>query len=319
MRQYKKRTAALIFLLVAAFLADIFAGPGTFSLEFEELYDIIIKIRLPRAFTSLVAGGTFALCGAVFQSLFRNPIASPFTLGTAGGASFGVTVLISFFPVAGTAGIFLTPAAAFTGSLLSVGIVYSASSGRRSFNPNTMILTGVVINFLFSGLILLVQYVTDQANVVRITRWTMGSIEITDTLSLVITFMVFAAGSVLLYGYRNELNLLSFGDEISVARGVNTVRTRKSLFLISSVMISSVVSVTGPIAFIGIIAPHISASFFGKNYRNLLPSSLITGGILLLTGDIISRTAMYPVEIPVGIITSIAGAVFFAVILHRNN
>ncbi len=321
MRSFSKKFILLAVLFLLFFVINIAAGPGLGAANTagaEIAGDIIFKIRLPRALTAVIAGGTFALCGAVFQSLFRNPIASPFTLGTAGGASFGVTVFISFFSISSFLGTFLTSFAAFLGALLSVTIVYFASSGKRSFNTNSMILTGVVINFFFSGLILLVQYLTDQTSVVRITRWTMGSIDLISLNALLFITAVFVSGSVLLYYFRNDLNLLSIGDEISVSRGVDINGTRKMLFIISSVMISSVVSVTGPIGFIGIIAPHIASSFFGRNYRRLLPASLLTGSIILLICDAISRTILYPVELPVGIITAIAGALFFSVVLTKQ-
>ncbi|MDD3044403.1 MAG: iron ABC transporter permease [Candidatus Delongbacteria bacterium] len=321
MRKFSNKFILLILLFLAFMFINIIAGPDLFSpsgnSDSSIIRDIIFRIRLPRALTAAIAGGTFAICGAVFQSLFRNPIASPFTLGTAGGASFGVTVFISFFSITSFLGTFLTSFAAFLGALLSVAIVYFASSGRRSFNPNSMILTGVVINFFFSGLILLVQYLTDQASVVRITRWTMGSIDLISFNALLFISAVFIAGLILLYYFRNDLNLLSISDEISVSRGVDIAGTRKKLFIISSVMISSVVSVTGPIGFIGIIAPHIASFFFGKNYRRLLPASVLTGSIILLICDAISRTVLYPAELPVGIISAIAGAVFFSVVLTK--
>jgi len=266
---------------------------------------------------AILAGGTFALCGAVFQSLFRNPIASPFTLGTASGASFGVTLFISFFSFGGFMGMSLTSLSAFLGAILSVSIVYFASAGRNKFNPNSMILTGVVINFFFSGLILFTQYLTDQANAVRITRWTMGGLDVVGMNSVFFAAIVFAAGFVTIYNFRDDLNLLFIGEEISVSRGVNIDRSRKYLFIFSSLMISSIVSFTGPIGFIGIIAPHIASKYFGRNYRTLLPTALMTGAIILLVCDLISRTIMWPAEIPVGIITALIGAVFFIRIVSK--
>ncbi len=238
-----RKISLLLLVLAVSFTLNIVIGSDISSIGkiFSSglMDDIILKIRLPRAVTALIAGGTFALCGAVFQSLFRNPIASPFTLGTAGGASFGVTLYISFFSAASFGGITLTTVSAFAGALLSVAIVYAVSSGKRSFNPNTMILSGVVINFFFSGLILLVQYITDQANAVRITRWTMGSIDLTGTGQLTVATLIFITGFAVIYGFRNDLNLLSLGEEISVSRGVETDRSRRSLFLNPSALSGS--------------------------------------------------------------------------------
>ena len=279
--------------------------------------EILFKIRIPRALITVIAGSTFALCGAVFQSLFRNPIASPFTLGTAAGASFGVTIYITFLSGTGLLQTAFSSLFALAGALLSVSIVYMTMYGRKKFTPNTIILSGVIINFFFSGLILFIQYIASQANAVRITRWTMGSLNIIGTESLFFSSIIFVAGSVYIYKLRDELNLMSLGQDISVSRGVNVMLSGKKLFLTSSLMISSVVAVTGPIGFIGVIAPHIASSFFGRNYRLLLPASMITGASLLLFCDFISRSLIWPAEIPVGIITALVGALFFLKIVSK--
>ncbi|HQO09579.1 MAG TPA: iron ABC transporter permease [Clostridiales bacterium] len=321
MRSKRKNFMILSAVLAVSFVLNIALGSdiaSVFSVFSSDIFeDIIFKIRLPRALMAVLAGGTFALCGAVFQSLFRNPIASPFTLGTASGASFGVTVLISFIPLTGFLGMSLISLSAFIGSLLSVAIVYAASLRSGKFNPNSMILTGVVINFFFSGLILFIQYLTDQANAVRITLWTMGGLDIVGMNSVLFAFLVFAAGFLIIYRFRDDLNLLFIGEEISVSRGVNIKRSRKYLFVVSSLMISTIVSFTGPIGFIGIIAPHIASNYFGRNYRILLPASLMTGSVILLVCDLISRTVLWPVEIPVGIITALIGAAFFVRIISK--
>lgn len=318
MKNYKAKFIYLLIITAAMLSFSIFVGPDL-SLDAHPASDLIMKVRMPRALMALMAGGTFALCGAVFQSLFRNPIASPFTLGTAGGASFGVTVFISFFTAGGIFGIAMSSVFAFSGALLSVIFIYTAISGKKKFNPNSLILAGVIINFFFSGLILFLQYLTDQASAVRITRWTMGSLDVVRFDSLYFTAAVFLLGSLMIYRLRDELNLLSLGEEISVSRGVDVKRTGKNIFIISSLMISSVVAVTGPIGFVGIIAPHIASAYFGKNYRVLLPASLLTGSALLLFCDFISRSILWPVEIPVGIITALIGAVFIIKIIRGKN
>lgn len=316
MRNFKAKFIYLSLIAAAMLWFSIFVGP---DLSCDINSDLILKVRMPRALMALMAGGTFALCGAVFQSLFRNPIASPFTLGTAGGASFGVTVFISFFAAGGIFGIAMSSIFAFFGAILSVIFIYTAISGSRKFNPNSLILAGVIINFFFSGLILFLQYLTDQASAVRITRWTMGSLDVVGFDSLYFTAAVFIIGSLLIYRLRDELNLLSLGEEISVSRGVDVSRTGKNIFIVSSLMISSVVAVTGPIGFVGIIAPHIASLYFGKNYRVLLPASLLTGSAILLFCDFISRSILWPVEIPVGIITALIGAVFILKIIRGQN
>lgn len=316
MKTYKSKFIYLTFALIAALFINVFIG-SDLKASFDMYSDIVLKVRLPRALMALMAGGTFALCGAVFQSLFRNPIASPFTLGTASGASFGVTIFISFFTAGGIFGIAMSSVFAFGGALMSISVIYAAISGKKKFNPNTLILSGVILNFFFSGLILFIQYLTNQANAVRITRWTMGSLDVVGFDSLYFTAAVFTAGFILIYRLRDELNLLSLGEEISVSRGVDVNKTGRYIFIISSLMISSIVAVTGPIGFIGIIAPHIASGYFGKNYRVLLPASMMTGSVILLICDFISRYLLWPVEIPVGIITALVGALFFMKIIRK--
>lgn len=316
MKNYKMKFIYLSASVLTVLLINVFVG-SDLELNFDISSDIILKVRMPRAFLALMGGGTFALCGAVFQSLFRNPIASPFTLGTASGASFGATIFISLFSAGGILGIAMSSVFAFGGALLSISVIYAAIAGKNKFNPNTLILSGVILNFFFSGLILFIQYITDQANAVRITRWTMGSLDVVGFDSLYFTAAVFIAGFILLYKFRDELNLLSLGQEISVSRGVEVNRTGKNIFLISSLMISSIVAITGPVGFIGIIAPHIASSYFGRNYRVLLPASLLTGSAILLLCDFFSRSILWPVEIPVGIITALIGALFFMKIIRR--
>ena len=300
----------LICLFAVIFFLSVLIG-ADLSIGSKSMPEILYMIRLPRALTAVIAGCTFAMCGAVFQSLFRNPIASPFTLGTAGGASLGVTIYISFFTSSGFLGLALSPLFAFAGALLSISVIYFIVSIKKTFNPNTMILAGVVLNFFFSGMVLLIQYMTNQANAVRITRWTMGSLDASGFESLYIPSVVILTCSLIIYTYRDDLNLLSMGEDISASRGVDVIRSSRNLFLLSSIMVGTVVSITGPIGFIGIIAPHIAASFFGRNYRSLLPASAITGAILMLVCDFASRSLLWPVEVPVGIITAIIGAFFF--------
>ena len=285
----------------------------------DTINEIFFKIRLPRALLALITGAVLAMSGAVFQSLFRNPIASPFTLGTASGASLGATLYIisplaiSFF------GFSLVTIFSFAGAIVSIMIIYLISMFLKSFKDNTMILTGVVINFFFASIILLLQYTTDPANVFKITRWTMGGLNVIGYTPIVNTAIFFILGSIIIYNYRNELNLLSIGDEVSISRGVEINKVKKILFVVTSLMIGSVVAFTGPIGFVGIIAPHIASAFVGKNYKHLLIASALTGSSMLLICDLISKIILSPAELPVGIVTAIFGGPFFIWVIIREN
>ncbi len=285
----------------------------------DTIYEIFFKIRLPRALLALITGSVLAVSGAVFQSLFRNPIASPFTLGTASGASLGATLFI-ISPLSGSIlGFSFITAFSFAGAIASIMIIYLISLFLKSFKDNTMILTGVVINFFFASIILLLQYTTDPENVFKITRWTMGGLNVIGYTPIINTAVFFVLGSIIIYNYRNELNLLSIGDEVSISRGVEINKVKKILFVVTSLMIGSVVAFTGPIGFVGIIAPHIASAFVGKNYKHLLIASALTGASMLLICDLISKIILSPAELPVGIVTAIFGGPFFIWVIIREN
>ncbi|NOR44880.1 MAG: iron chelate uptake ABC transporter family permease subunit, partial [Candidatus Delongbacteria bacterium] len=301
----------LFIILIVFFLMNLFLGSSIISpsdiFNSDTINEIFFKIRLPRALLALITGGVLAMSGAVFQSLFRNPIASPFTLGTASGASLGATLYIISPLSFSILGFSLVTVFSFAGAIVSILIIYLISLFLKSFKDNTMILTGVVINFFFASIILLLQYTTDPANVFKITRWTMGGLNVIGYTPIINTAIFFIVGSIIIYNYRNELNLLSIGDELSISRGVEINKVKKVLFVVTSLMIGSVVAFTGPIGFVGIIAPHIASAFVGKNYKHLLIASVLTGASMLLICDLISKVILAPAELPVGIVTAIFG------------
>lgn len=313
----------MFVILIIFFLMNVFFG-NSIILPMEIFHsdtvtEIFFRIRLPRALLALITGSVLAISGAVFQSLFRNPIASPFTLGTASGASLGATLYIVSPISFSILGFSLITIFSFTGAILSIAVIYMISLFLRSFKDNTMILTGVVINFFFASIILLLQYTTDPENVFKITRWTMGGLDVIGYTPIINTSIFFILGSIIIYNYRNELNLLSIGDELSISRGVEINKVKKVLFVVTSLMIGSVVAFTGPIGFVGIIAPHIASAFVGKNYKYLLIASSLTGSAMLLICDFISKVILSPAELPVGIITAIIGGPFFIWVIIREN
>ncbi|MDA3887185.1 MAG: iron ABC transporter permease [Candidatus Delongbacteria bacterium] len=320
----KTNKIILLFVIMIVFFSmNLFLGSSIIYpseiFNSDTINEIFFKIRLPRALLALITGGVLAMSGAVFQSLFRNPIASPFTLGTASGASLGATLYIISPLSFSIFGFSLITFFSFAGAILSILIIYLISLFLKSFKDNTMILTGVVINFFFASIILLLQYTTDPENVFKITRWTMGGLNVIGYTPIINTAVFFVIGSIIIYNYRNELNLLSIGDELSISRGVEINKVKKVLFVVTSLMIGSVVAFTGPIGFVGIIAPHIASSFVGKNYKHLLIASVLTGASMLLICDLISKIILSPAELPVGIVTAIFGGPFFIWVIIREN
>lgn len=315
---YAMTAFSLLALIICAMSGDEFKWPTEIMNE-ETAHTIFFRIRLPRTLLAFIAGGALSLSGMVFQAVFRNPIASPFTLGVASGASFGATIyIVAGLPLM-VAGISLTTVFSFLGAMLSVSIVYFISRLYKKFDSTIMILSGVIVSFFFSSFILFLQYTTDFTNSFKITRWTMGALDTVGYDSVLNTIFFLAAGFAIIRYYVHDLNLISIDEELSVSRGVEVTKVKKRLFISTSMMIGAVVAFTGPIGFVGIIAPHISRAIIGENHRYLSVLSLLCGGTLLVICDTISRMIMFPVELPVGVITSLLGGPFFLWLLYLNS
>lgn len=272
---------------------------------------IFWQIRLPRVLLSFLAGAGLSVGGLVFQALFRNPLATPFTLGVASGASLGVTIAVIsglHFTIMGVPG---TSLAALTGAILSVMLVYGIARAAGKLSPTTMLLGGVAISFFFSSLILLLQYLSDAGSAYRILHWLMGDVSRAnmDTLLQLAPFII--SGMLIVMPLHRELNLLSLTDDIAASRGVHVERCRLILFFAVSLMVAGIVTVCGPIGFVGIMAPHICRLLIGSNHRYLIPAALMFGGTFLAFCDTIARNISASAEIPVGIVTALLGGPFF--------
>lgn len=279
---------------------------------------IFWQIRVPRVLLAMLAGTGLSLGGVVFQAIFRNPLATPFTLGVAGGASLGVTAFLFFgisFTILGISGLSL---AALSGALASIALVYGIARATGNASPHTMLLGGVAISFFFSSLILLLQYLGDIGNTFRIIHWLMGDLSRAsyDTVLQVLPFIF--SGSLVITLLHRELNLLTIHDDLATSYGLNVERMRIILFIAVSLMIAGIVTVCGPIGFVGIMAPHICRLLIGTNHRHLIPASLLFGGTFLTICDTIARSLATSAEVPVGIITALLGGPFFLWLLFRQ-
>jgi len=279
---------------------------------------IFWQMRVPRVLVGFMAGAIFALCGMVFQALFRNPLVSPSTLGVSIGASFGATLYIWLglsFNILGLSGISLF---SFVGAICSIFTVWSLARTKGACSIAKILLAGVAISFLCSSLILFVQYLSDISQSFRITRWLMGGLFVYG-YEPVIDMLPFAVvGLVMVFYFTHELNLFTTGEETALSRGVDTDKMIKALFFLVSVLIGGVVSVCGPIAFIGIIVPHICRLMIGADHRYLTLAVFMFGGILLTVCDVLARILAAPAEIPVGVITALLGGPFFLYLLRNK-
>jgi len=291
------------------------------SIPFTENADaqIFFIARLPRVLAGVLVGSSLAASGVVLQALLRNPLATPFTLGVSAGAALGAMLALTFDLSSGIAGFSAVPIASFAGSIGAVGIVYGLARARhRGLSTNVLLLAGVTLNSFFSALILFVQFLSDFTQTFRTVRWLMGDLDVSSYTPLLAAMppiaLSFAAFAVL----PRRMNLLSISDESAASRGVDVHRTQRLSFLSASLATGAAVSLGGPIGFIGIVVPHLIRLMVGADHRLVLPASAFGGAAFLVACDTISRTALAPLEIPVGVVTAIIGGPFFLWLLIRN-
>ncbi len=314
------RIGLLVLLSVAALLFCPLLGMKFIPIGAQGMErEILLTLRLPRVLSAFAAGAMLSLSGMAFQALFRNPLATPFTLGISSGAALGAAVFIRMGCAFTLLGISGTSFAAFGGALIAVALVYGITRLKGGFTTTTLLLAGIAISFFFSSLILLIQYFSGLDHSFRIVQWMMGSLTAADFDKLFNLLPFLLAGGALLTGLHRELNLLMIGEDLAVSRGVNTALIKKLIFLASSLMVGGVVAVCGPIGFVGMMSPHICRLFVGADHRWLTPASFLFGGLFLTLCDTLARSAPSGAEIPVGIITAMLGGPFFIwLLLNRK-
>ncbi len=302
---------AVLVLAAAPFIGMTFITPGVAFGGGGSGQEIFWRIRVPRVLAAWIAGTGLAAAGMAFQALFRNPLATPFTLGVASGAALGAAVAIRTGLFAVFLGISGVSLAALGGAVLSVLLVYGLSRIRAPLTTATLLLAGVAVNFFFSSLNLFTQYLSDFTHTFRIIRWLMGGLEVTGFRSVFQMIPFVGAGLVLIAWKWRELDLLSAGEELAASRGVGVIQTQNTLFFGSSLIVGGVVAVCGPIGFVGIMVPHICRLLVGPMHSRLIPATILFGGSFLVVCDTMARTIIAPAEIPVGVITALLGGPFF--------
>lgn len=322
----KKRVLVFIVLFILLMVSFIIASfLGGSKLEFSKtIYhffhpgcsglegDIIWQIRFPRVMLSLLVGAGLACCGAVFQGILRNPLAEPYTLGVSGGAALGVTIGV----ILRVSGISL-PFFAFSGSALNVFLIYAIASRKHFSNP-TLILGGVILNFLFSSLVFFIFSISRAEDVHGVMLWLMGDLSSAPvSLIKIIPFFILPAIGLLLI-FSSDLNILTLGEEKALHLGVNSHQVKKILFITASVITGACVAASGIIGFVGLIVPHFMRRFVGVNHRLLLPASCLAGAVFLMLCDTLARVIIRPLELPVGVITGIFGGIFFLSFLLKS-
>ena len=281
--------------------------------------NILFQVRLPRILLGALTGAALSVAGAVFQALLRNDLAAPFTLGVSSGAALGAVIAIALnlnFVILGFSVISLF---SFVGSLGAIFLVFSLVRTRHGEFPTAvLLLAGVTANFFFAAMVMFIHYMADFSQSFRIIRWLMGGLDITDYKTILSVCPVVFVGIFILMFISRDMNLISTGVHSASSRGVNVGRIQKVGFITASLITGAVVATCGPIAFVGLIVPHIVRLFVGPDLRILIPTSMLFGGSFLIICDTFARTLLAPTEIPVGIITAMLGGPFFIWLLKRK-
>ncbi len=298
-------------------LSTVFDGAVPFADNVDA--QIFFVARLPRVLAAAIVGSALASAGVVFQALFRNPLASPDTLGVSSGASLGAVVAITFHLDFSIGGMSAIPIASLAGALGALGIVYLlATARRRGLSTTVLLLAGVTMTAFFSALIMFTQYLADFTDTFRMVRWLMGMLDVGSYTPLVAAMPLLLVAFGLFATLPRALDLLTFGPDAAAARGVDVLRAERTALVSASLATGAAVSVGGPVGFVGIIVPHMVRLMVGSDHRLVLPASALFGASFLIVCDLIARTLFSPLEVPVGVVTALIGGPFFVWLLLRR-
>ncbi|MHA2225563.1 MAG: FecCD family ABC transporter permease [Candidatus Hodarchaeales archaeon] len=293
---------------------------GVTVLENNTIEKVIVwEIRLPRVIMGALAGMALAVAGTVMQALFRNPMADPFILGLASGASVGASIAIIAGGSIGFILGYILPIFAFIGALLTIVAVYFISNVRGSVRIDTMLLSGIAVGSFMAAVTSFLTYFSGQY-LRPIIFWLMGGLALTegDWESVVIAAIIIIPSCLVCMFFARHLNLILLGEETAQYRGLDVQRIQKVLLVIASLITGVAVAFTGVIGFVGLIIPHLIRLLTGPDHRVLLPVSAMTGASFLIIADVVAKTVIYPTELPVGIITALCGTPFFLYLLRRQ-
>jgi iron complex transport system permease protein len=303
-----------VVLLILALLSPL---AGTATLDFNALFEsgslsqrIFLELRLPRILLAFVAGGTLALAGLLFQTLFRNALMTPFTLGVSGGAVLGAGLAIKL-GIAVTFGISAISFFGFIGAFSTIVLLIVLSRYLKKAEQESLLLLGIALSFFYTSALMVIFYLSSFTETATIMRFTMGSLSIVGYDNVITTSLFAGVLLFTLWLKRFELQLLSISDEQAALKGVNTKQLTYLFLVISSLAIGVLVSLTGPIGFIGLIIPHMLRKVYQRPVSSLIIPVFILGGLFLLACDTIARYFSSGSEIPIGVVTALIGGPFF--------
>ncbi|MDW6059382.1 iron chelate uptake ABC transporter family permease subunit [Streptomyces sp. FXJ1.4098] len=276
---------------------------------------IVWNLRMPRTLLAAVCGAGLAVCGAVMQSLLRNPLADPFVLGVSSGASTGAVAVVVLGVGGGAVSL---SAGAFLGALLSFALVLLLSHALGG-STDRVVLSGVAAMQLFSALTSFTVLTSADADTTRaVLFWLLGSLTGAGWGQVLLCALVLAVVLAVCLGYARTLDAFAFGDEAAAGLGVRVARTRLVLLSATALLTAALVSCAGAIGFVGLVLPHATRALTGAGHARLLPVTALTGAVFLVWVDTLARTALDPQEVPVGVVTSLIGVPAFVAVLYRG-
>lgn len=277
---------------------------------------IVLQLRMPRVILGFLVGGSLASVGVMLQALLRNPLADPYILGVSSGSALGVSLAVLFGIGTMAWAIPVLPVCGFLGGLLALLVLYRISATTYDRLPvHSVLLAGVILNAIFSALIMFVTSIMEPNRAFAMMAWLMGSLSAPLDQTLLALSAYLAVCLVLLFRQVSVLNIMTLGEEPARSLGVDTERAKRSILMTAALITGAVVSVSGMIGFIGMVVPHAMRLMLGADHRLLLPASALVGGAFLMTADTFARSAFGPSELPVGIMTALAGGPFFIYLL----
>jgi iron complex transport system permease protein len=278
---------------------------------------IVMEVRLPRIILAIIVGAALSMAGVIYQSLFRNPMAEPSVIGTSSGAALGATLAIATGLNLKIGGLASTPLMAFTGAILATILVYRLAKTGTRVPMAFLLLAGIAVSTFLSSAISLIM-ILRRDEMYNIVSWLMGGFASRSWMDVVMVTPYVITGFLTAIIFGRELNLMLLGEERARQLGLNSDRLQKYLIIAASLLVAGAVSVSGIIGFVGLLVPHMVRFITGPDHKYLLPVSGLAGGLFLLAADTMARTLLAPLELPVGVVTSLSGVPFFIYLLMKN-